>query len=136
MNFKFSEISRSRYKGVNEYLIECAIISLSESKYDMSVAWMGGIRTDKDQNDLFIKGSTNCDGYKKISAHQKGLALDIIPVNTYDKKMHTRIFNHFASLMLKNWQILAKKHDISARIVWGGMFGTGWDKPHYEIVYF
>jgi len=41
------------------------------------VAWMGGLRTAEEQNQLFKGGYSKCDGYLKLSKHQSGDAIDL-----------------------------------------------------------
>lgn len=61
---------------------------------DFMVISNGAFRTAEEQHELFLKEPkvTNCDGYKLKSAHQSGLAVDLVPwVNgkpTWDK-IHT-----------------------------------------------
>ena len=130
--FKFGNTSKRRSEYVNNDLVLCAELALSESKYDMTIPWMGGLRTDKEQNDIFKEGNSKCDGYDIKSYHQSGNALDIIPVQ--GKYKNTRALNHFANLMLCTWQKLLSEGKVKGIITWGGTFGSqGWDKPHYEI---
>lgn len=125
--------------GVNPELITCATISLAESKYDMTIPWMGGVRTPEQQNKIFQDGNSKCDGYNILSYHQKeaadngyGNALDIIPVQGgYDNR---RAMNYFARLMMIIWQEMLVEGMVEGVMVWGGTFGaTGWDPPHYEL---
>jgi hypothetical protein len=46
---------------------------------DFVVNWDGAFRTAEQQNQKFIDGYSNCDGYKYKSAHQSGLAVDLVP---------------------------------------------------------
>ena len=68
--FKFGTTSRKRMQGVDPLLIECAERALALSKYDMTIPWMGGIRTAEEQNAIFKDGNSKCDGYEKKSYHQ------------------------------------------------------------------
>jgi len=126
-------------KGVNPQLIECANRSLEESSYDMTIPWMGGVREPEEQHAIFKEGNSKCDGYRLLSYHQKeasdngyGNALDAIPVDGgYN---NTRAMNHFARIMLINWQEMIAEGTAEGVMIWGGTFGeSGWDKPHYEI---
>ena len=38
------------------------------------------LRSAHEQNVLFLAGRSKCDGYTKISAHQKGLAADLLVI--------------------------------------------------------
>lgn len=131
--FVFGTRSIRRWGGVNSYLVECAKRALSKSRYDMTIPWMGGVRTTEEQGDLFLDGVTKADGIKNLSYHQSGNALDVKPVGT-DGYKKTRAFNHFAKLMFQEWQEMIYEGNIDGRLYWGGHFGkSGWDKPHWEI---
>ena len=80
MSFKWGNRSLERMEGVNEFLVECATEALRISKHDMTIPWMGGIRTAEEQNKIFKEGNSKMDGYEKKSYHQSGNALDITPV--------------------------------------------------------
>ena len=131
-------------EGVNPYLVECAEMTISESKYDLTIPHLGGLRTAEMQNDCFKRKASKCDGYKILSYHQAeaadncyGNALDIIPTGK-DPYNQTRKLNYTGRLMLTNWQELIFKYaqdgiDIGV-MIWGGTFGaSSWDRPHFEI---
>lgn len=118
--------------GVNALLCECARRSLAKSKYDMTIPWMGGVRTDLEQNKLFLAGNSKADGFQIESYHQSGNALDIIPM--IDGHANTKAFNYFAKLMFSTWQEMIYEGKAKGILHWGGHFGkTGWDKPHWMI---
>lgn len=130
--YLFGKTSKRRQEGVNKYLVLCSEIALSKSKYDMTIPWMGGVRTDKDQNDIFKNGNSKCDGYDIKSYHQSGNAIDVIPV--IGKYKNLRASNYFANLMLYTWQELLIEGKVKGIMTWGGTFGAkGWDKWHFEI---
>jgi len=66
-------------QDVNQRLIDLFNLALSRSPVDFGIAYMGGFRTDEQQNELFKAGVSKCDGYEKKSRHQFGEALDLIP---------------------------------------------------------
>jgi peptidoglycan L-alanyl-D-glutamate endopeptidase CwlK len=70
---------------------------------DFVVIESGGLRTAELQNALFKKGYSQLDGYKYKSAHQSGLAVDIVPwVNnepSWDIKHCTGLACAFASYL-------------------------------------
>ena len=130
--FKWGIKSKERMIGVDEFLIECATRALAKSNYDMTIPWMGGVRTAKEQNALFVDGNTKADGYARKSYHQSGMALDVVPVD--GNYTNTKAFNHFAKLMFSTWQVMIYNKEARGLLYWGGHFGkNGWDKPHYEI---
>lgn len=145
--YAWGNSSLHRMKGVNPYLIECATNTISESEFDLTIPWMGGVRTSEEQNKIFKEGNSKCDGYDVLSYHQieasdngYGNALDIRPVGWDKMDAHTlnRRGNYIARLMLINWQELIFKYAQESKdigvMIWGGTFGaSGWDKPHFEI---
>ena len=77
MNYKLSDRSLNRLKGVNKKLIDLLLLAIKRTPIDFGVAWMGGIRTPEEQSQLFKEGYSKCDGYEKISKHQSGNAVDL-----------------------------------------------------------
>jgi len=130
--FEFGATSKKRAEGVNPLIFTCASRALAKSKYDMTIPWRGGKRTAEQQNGLFKDGNTKADGYDKLSYHQSGEALDIVPCAD-DPKTRARAFNYFAQLMAEEWQLMLSMQEVTGFLNWGGLFGsTGWDKPHFE----
>ncbi|KXX70771.1 M15 family metallopeptidase [Flammeovirga sp. SJP92] len=134
--FVFGNRSKERMKGVHSLLIECAIRALSKSRIDMSVPWMGGVRTDQEQNAIYRQGNSQCDGFNKKSYHQTGKALDVVPyVNRKIDYKHITGFNEFARRMFEVWNEMTLEGKTKGwRLEWGGFWGNGWDKPHWQIV--
>lgn len=131
-NYEWGQTSLNRMKGVNELLTICVTRALSKSKYDMFIPWMGGVRTREEQHSIFLEGNSKCDGYKIESYHQSGNALDAVPV--IGKYKNLRASNHFANLMLIEWQLMIGEGLTKMVMTWGGTFGeNGWDKWHFEI---
>ena len=86
--YKFSKLSKRRMKGVDSRLISIAELALKRSPCDFGIAWMGGKRTAREQYDLFLKKRSQKDGYNRLSKHQFGEALDILPyVNGEPKEL-------------------------------------------------
>lgn len=75
--FKLGERSLGRLKGVNPKLTELLLYAIARTPVDFGVAWMGGFRTAEQQNQLFKQGVSQRDGYKLISNHQTGNAVDL-----------------------------------------------------------
>jgi peptidoglycan L-alanyl-D-glutamate endopeptidase CwlK len=132
--FKFGKKSNERMEGVNPLLIECAERALAKSRYDMTIPWMGGLRTAEEQKSIFEEGNSKCDGYEKESYHQSGNALDVIPVGEMPY-LNTTALNHFAQKMFQSWQEMIYQGEAKGRLEWGGLWGrSGWDKPHWQII--
>ena len=68
--YTFGKSSNDRIDTVSYYLKITARRALMCSPVDFGVPWMGGMRTAKEQNDIFNKGYSRCDGYEKKSNHQ------------------------------------------------------------------
>jgi peptidoglycan L-alanyl-D-glutamate endopeptidase CwlK len=77
MIFKLSDRSLERMSGLNPKLINIVLLAIKRTPIDFGVAWMGGMRTPQQQKELFDQGFSKCDGYKKLSKHQSGNAVDL-----------------------------------------------------------
>lgn len=147
--FDFGASSIERLMTVSKYLQMTAKKSLECSPIDFGVPWMGGRRSSEEQNAIYIEGNSRCDGYKKISNHQRvnsdglGLALDLVPYisdigfsyNAYGR------FGIIGMLMLEAWEEFQDEGKIpkDLHLHWGGLWShkeperLGWDMAHYEI---
>lgn len=76
-------------------------------------------RTAEEQKKLFDEGKSKCDGKKKISKHQKWLAIDLVIVNLDDKPIWDYIPEY--DVLGKFWKTL------------GGTWGK--DFPELEDIY-
>ena len=75
--FKFSQKSLKNLEGVDNQLKLLANEVLKISPIDFSI--IDGFRDRVKQNELFTAGKSKCDGYKTLSKHQLGQAIDILP---------------------------------------------------------
>jgi len=75
-------------------------------------------RSDEEQNRLFDEHLSKCDGYIKISQHQRGKAMDIYFVDESTGYLHTprKGFEYWHA----KWQDM------------GGQPMIEWDKHHFE----
>jgi peptidoglycan L-alanyl-D-glutamate endopeptidase CwlK len=78
--YKFSATSLERLKGVHPKLVAVAQKALEYSQYDFGIAWMGGLRTGKEQAELMKQGATKT----MLSKHRQqedgyGHAFDVLP---------------------------------------------------------
>ena len=69
--------SLDRLKGVKQALIDILIEASKDSPYEFQIPADGGLRTAEQQNALFMKKVSKCDGYNTFSSHQSGNAFDI-----------------------------------------------------------
>ncbi|MDD5487050.1 MAG: M15 family metallopeptidase [Dehalococcoidales bacterium] len=75
--YTLSERSLKRLEGVEEDLAKVVRLAIKRTPVDFGVAWLGGLRTPEEQNQLFKDGYSKCDGYIKLSRHQFGEAVDL-----------------------------------------------------------
>jgi len=146
--YKFGQTSNDRRSTVSLYLQLASGRALKCSPIDFGVPWMGGLRVAAEQKAIFLEGHSRCDGYNKISYHQKvnvegkGKALDLVPYIpgigfTYDAYGR---FGIIGMLMLEAWEELQDIHMIPSDIFlhWGGLWThkdpkkLGWDMAHFE----
>lgn len=90
-------------------------------------------RTYLVQADAFRRGASKCDGVRKLSMHQAGLAVDIVPIDE-----HGRATWDYAKYVddYKRIGAIGK----ACGLEWGGDWlpidaktGLGWDAPHHEF---
>lgn len=131
--FKFSETSLNRLNGVDERLKEIVKKALEESEVDFSIA--EGLRSAERQNELYKKGYSELDGYKHKSAHQLGLAVDIVPYvkgkggALWKLKGNEAEWLELGRAMLRSARLL--KHNLE----WGLTYNLkkGVDTPHFQL---
>ena len=75
--FKFGTRSQEKLLMVEDEIQKLCDLALRETTVDFSI--IDGFRTVEDQQEMFNKGVSNLDGINKKSAHQSGLAIDVIP---------------------------------------------------------
>ena len=89
---------------------------------------MGGKRTPEQQNKLYQKGASKCDGYKRKSAHQSGKAFDIICYHngaiTWESHVFKMVANHILTTALQKF---------NTRLIWGGNWKSFKDLPHFQL---
>lgn len=144
--------SLERLANIDERLIRVIQLALTLSPVDGTIPWMGGKRSDGEQNKIFTDnpGATKADGYVKKSYHQSGLAFDIQP---YIKKPINTTKHHItlAKYIFKAFDLLKSKgvFNSSEYLHWGGFWKAkdlnndgyitdiddtiGWDKRHFEL---
>lgn len=137
MKYQFSKKSFERMQGVCPDLIIVFNEALKNSPIDFGIPKHGGLRTAADQNYLFNKKLSKCDGFNDISKHQTGDALDFyayVDGKASWDKVHLAMV---ASVILSIARRLKKEGKITFELTWGGEFGSidfhGWDYPHIEI---
>ncbi len=64
-------------EGVEPDLVNIVCLAIQRSPVDFGVAYLGGLRTPEQQNQLFKDQVSTKDGYTKLSKHQFGEAVDL-----------------------------------------------------------
>ena len=126
MTFAFSQSSLERREGVDQRLIDISDLAIRLTKVDFGIPGDGGIRTEARQNELYLAGSSKCDGVIKLSNHQTGKALDVyayVDGASWEPEHLTSV----ACAMLQAASMLGHK------LVWGGHWATFIDMPHFEL---
>lgn len=125
---KFSKKSLQNLKGVNPLLIAIFVDAIKTSDFDFGIPSTGGQRTVETQNELYLKGVSNCDGIIKKSEHQSGNAIDIYGYHngkaTWDKMILTSIAEHI---------IFTAKSRYNVDLIWGGNWKNFKDMPHFQL---
>jgi len=79
MEYDFSQLTLNRMEGLDNKLVTLLHLMIYRTPVDFGVNWMGGMRTAKEQNELYKEGNSTKDGYEKKSKHQSGKAVDLLP---------------------------------------------------------
>lgn len=79
--FTLGKRSRKNMLGLHPYMAFFIEETIKESKQDFGILNKGGVRTDKEQADMYAQGRTtegNKITWTKDSYHQYGLAVDMV----------------------------------------------------------
>ena len=135
MNYKLSNTSKDRLKGVNPKLIAIVEAAITNSPYDFGIPPDGGLRTTARQQELYALGRTkggsivtHTDGVHKKSIHQSGNAFDIYAFvdgkATWNAKYYEPIARHIQKVAFEQFGV---------KLTWGGDFRSWKDRPHFEL---
>ncbi|MFW6132220.1 MAG: M15 family metallopeptidase [Candidatus Aminicenantaceae bacterium] len=99
-----------------------ALLSLYAKTQDIDFIIFSYTRTPEEQKKLFDEGKSKCDGYDKISYHQKDRARDIVIIDS----SNTPIWNHIPEydVLGKFWKSIGGR--------WGGDWSSLEDIYHFE----
>lgn len=120
--YKYSKISQERLNTVDKRLQH--LFNEVIKYYDCSI--ICGYRTIEEQKQAFKNKVSNCDGIRKKSKHQDGLAIDVVPYSTLYSNINN--FYELAGVV----KTIAKQLNIN--IKWGGDWENFKDYPHWEII--
>lgn len=125
---QLSKNSLRNRSGVDKRLIEISDLAIQITLIDFGHGKDSGKRTAARQNKLFTDGLSKADGYKKISYHQTGMALDFYAYVDGKASWQREHLAMVAAAFLQAASILGYK------LEWGGLWG--WDYPHVQLVEF
>ena len=101
---------------------------------DFVVLKNGALRTAEMQNELYRIGNSQLDGYKHKSAHQSGLAVDIVPwvdnKPTWERDYVMRLSGAFYSFLKQRGIKFINGADWNDD---GNLAGDSWDGCHFEV---
>jgi len=133
--FKLSNNSKKHRKGIDPRLIEISDLAITLTPIDFGHDRYAGKRTPLVQNKLFKQNKSNCDGYKKLSNHQFGKALDFYAY------IHGRLSYEPQHLAMVAAAFFQAACTLGYSIKWGGLWKSrkgagfyGWDMPHIELI--
>lgn len=149
MNY-LGKTSKRRIKDINEYLKLVLATYFKLTDVDITIPWMGGKRTDVQQNNIFLKGYSKADGYIKLSYHQSGNAVDAAPYRnggiSKDRNDVLTVVKYMIDAFneLKLQGLISDDLYLHSGLFWGDKdldgdgFLTeqdkfGWDSRHFEL---
>jgi len=125
--FYLSNNSKKNMAGIEQDLINVANLAIQISVVDFGIPSTGGLRTAEFQKGLCDKGLSNCDGYKDISRHQTGEALDFYAYVDGKASWDDQHLTMVAAAFLQAASILC------VQLEWGGLWKGFKDFPHVQL---
>jgi len=126
--YYLSERSKSNMAGIDYRLIAIAKMAILLTRVDFGVPSNGGIRIATVQNALYLKGYSKCDGYRILSKHQSGMALDFYAYVDGKASWDKAHLSNVACAFLQAASILGHK------VSWGGLWKNFDDYGHIELL--
>ena len=131
--FLFGKRSKKKLKNVDDVVKRVCKRALNISTVDFGV--IDGFRTQEQQQEMFDKGVSELDGTMKISDHQLGLAVDVIPIlrghdiwDTEDLEVRSAWLELYRAFMRA-----AMKEDVQLEFGLGYNISGGRDWPHISF---
>ena len=125
--FSLSQRSIQNLSGINMDLRRIVDRAIQITKIDFGIPETGGWRDSEMQNWLFKSGKSMCDGYEKLSNHQKGEAVDFF---AYVDGKASWEPEHLAQVACA---FLQAANELGIKLKWGGLFNSFIDMPHVEL---
>ena len=126
--FKLSNTSKQRREGVDPRLIEISDLAIQITVVDFGHPADGGLRSAERQNDMYYMGLSKCDGYKRLSKHQSGKALDVYAYVDGKASWDTEHLAMVAAAFLQAACMLGYE------LEWGGLWTSFKDYPHFQLL--
>ena len=126
MGFVLTPNDISKLRGVDTRLVTVIVEAAKTASTPFRV--LEGLRSAATQMKYFKRGASKLDGVKKISNHQKGKAVDVVPL--INGKPEHRSWAPFYPMAAN---IKATALRLGVPIVWGGDWRTFKDGPHFEV---
>lgn len=133
-NLRFGSRSEENLLMVEKDTDRLCRLALEYTTQDFSI--IDGFRTADEQSKLYSKGVTELDGINKLSAHQSGLAIDIIPYasgvdiwNTSNDKVKALWLEVYRAFMRAGMKL-----NLRLEFGLGYNIGGGRDYPHIQII--
>jgi len=125
--FILSNRSKRNRLGIDSRLIEVSDLAIQITKIDFGIPTFAGLRSAEQQNQLYMMGKSKADGYKKISNHQRGRAIDF-----YAYVDGQGSWKHLHLSMIA-CAFLQAGSQLGYSLEWGGNFRSFLDMPHIQL---
>ena len=138
-NWNWGSGSLKRMEGIHPILIEFANRVLSNSKFDLTIPYLGGKRTAEQQAEIYSRGASTLDGVTKKSRHQRGLAVDVVVSGkTIDAMYDVEKLEYVNEVAKQVWAEMVDEDlhlfgDTKYKMVFGGDWVSFKDLPHYQL---
>ena len=126
-SFKFGAKSLERRQGIRSELVEIDDLAIQLTIIDFGHPAYAGKREASIQHGLFLDGKSKADGYKKLSKHQSGDALDFYAFVDGKASWNPEHLAIVACAYLQAAMLLGY------RIEWGGLWKGFRDMPHIQF---
>ena len=133
MSFYLSAASKRNREGVDPRWIEISDLAITITNVDFGHGRYAGKRSATLQNELYLDGKSQLDGYIRKSYHQSGKALDFYAY------VNGRISYEPLHMAMVAAAFLQAACILGYSIEWGGLWTpstgkiVGWDSPHLQI---
>jgi peptidoglycan L-alanyl-D-glutamate endopeptidase CwlK len=125
---QLNQRSLARLLGVEPILIAILKEAIKTSPYEFQIPLDGGVRTALRQRELYNKKLSRCDGYVKMSKHQRKKAVDIFLLfgkkASWDKPSLKKVAHHIKEVAKNTFNV-----DLECGCDWTNFS----DFPHIEM---